>query len=186
MTWRVSTHWIKAHNTLLDWKKSYQCQSFMQRCHWQSPATRLLNSIWYSQLWPTLLTHTFMIEWMNVAEPQWRYRATALKILQQGMKTQSTTAYFSFFLSSSFSLCHHDKHLCRHLPSHRRCRYLASCHHWALCSSITLHYNAGDHPLHLRARIHHLWQGQQHLHWYRWYLPSNWHRYTHSCFCVWC
>ena len=83
--------------------------------------------------------------------------------------------YFSF-LSSSFSLCHHHQHLCRHLPSHRCCFHLACCHHRALCSSITLHCNAGDHPLHLWAGVHHLWQGQQHLHWYDWCQSI---RYTH-------
>lgn len=63
-----------------------------------------------------------------------------------------------------FSLCHHDKHLCCHLPSHCRRLHPPCCHHRPKCSSITLHHNAGDHPLHLWARIHHLWQGQQHLH----------------------
>lgn len=108
------------------------------------------------------VTHFLLMNhWLNWADTQllhWKYNSGEWK--------QSTAAYFFSFLSSSFSLCHHHKHLCRHIPSHRCCFHLAGCHHRALCSSITLHCNAGYHPLHLWAGVRHLWQGQQHLHWY--------------------
>lgn len=93
-------------------------------------------------------------------------RATALKIQQQGMKTHCKTSHISSPMSSAFSPCHHDKHICRHLPWHCRCFYPACCHQRAPRSSITLHHNTGHHPLHLWARVHHLWQGQHHVHWY--------------------
>lgn len=98
----------------------------------------------------TLITESYCI---------WKYFSREWK--------HNTTSHFFRFMSSSFSLCHHDEHLCCHLPSRCRCGfYHAFCHLWPPCSSITLHHNTGDHPLHLWAGVHHLWQGQQHLYWY--------------------
>lgn len=57
------------------------------------------------------------------------------------------------------SLHHHDKHV-----RGRCCVHAAGCNRRRPRPSVTLHHNSGDHPLHLRARIHHLWPGQQRLH----------------------
>lgn len=70
-----------------------------------------------------------------------------------------------------FSSHHHNKHF-----SHCCCcccDYFSSCHHRTLCSSFTLHDCAGDHSLHLRAGIHHLWQRQLHLCWYSFSSTPN-------------
>lgn len=72
-----------------------------------------------------------------------------------------------FSLSSSFSLCHHDKHICCHLLSHCGRLRPPCCHQRPKRPSITLHHNTGDHPLHLWAWIHHLRQRQQRLHRYK-------------------
>lgn len=105
-------------------------------------------------------------------------RALTLVLLHKGVKIPPTAmrmnknnicpaTFICFpFSLSSFSLCHHDKHICCHLLSHC-CRLRPPCcHQRPKRPSITLHHHTGDHPLHLWAWIHHHRQRQQHLHRY--------------------